>query len=67
MKEILEYKRYRWLNDHAALLKHISVHSDALHVCQEISAALKVAFLEDPSSYLLGIRETHCRDMLEDR
>ena len=55
-------------NDHAALLKHyISVHSDAQNVCQEISAAWKVAFLEEPSSYLLDMRETHWRGMLEDK
>ena len=53
-------------NDHAALLKHyMSVHPDALNVCQEISAAWKVAFLEEPSPYLLDTNETHWRDMLE--
>ena len=68
MEETREYKRYRWQNDHAALLKlYISVHSDSLNLCQEISAAWNVAFLEEPSSYLLDMRERHWRDMLEDK
>ena len=55
-------------NDQAALLKHyITCHPDQLQLCRDISSAWKVAFMEEPSSHLIDLRETHWRDLLEDR
>ena len=55
-------------NDQAALRKHyLARHPDQLQWCSEISSAWKVAFLEEPSVHLIDMRETHWRDLLEDK
>lgn len=55
-------------NDKAALLKHyITCHPGQLTRCKDISSAWTVAFIEEPSTHLIDVRETHWRDLLEDR
>ena len=55
-------------NDQAALLKHyMTHHPDKLSQCKEISSAWKVAFLEEPDASRMDTRETHWRDLLEDK
>ena len=55
-------------NDQAALLKHyMSHHPDVLNQCKRISSAWRVAFIEEPDPTNIDLRETHWRDLLEDR
>ena len=55
-------------NDQAALLKHyLTHHSDVLNKCKNISSAWKVAFFEEPDPKIIDRRETHWRDLLEDK
>ena len=55
-------------NDQAALLKHyLTHHSDVLNKCKNISSAWKVAFVEEPDPANIDRRETHWRDLLEDK
>ena len=55
-------------NDQAALLKHyLTHHPDVLKKCKNISSAWRVAFIEEPDPTNIDMRETHWRDLLEDK
>ena len=55
-------------NDQAALLKHyLAHHPDELKNCSDISSSWKVAFLEEPAPTTIDVKETHWRDLLEDK
>ena len=68
LEDIIRKMDFDEWSDQAALLKHYMIHHpDELNNCSDISLSWKVAFLGEPAPTTIDVKETHWRDLLEDK